>query len=331
MAPKISVIVPVYNTAKYLPECLDSVLSQTLKDIEVVTINDGSPDNAIEILKEYAAKDERVKVIDKKNEGVGKARNDGIKAAGGEFVAFMDSDDFYPNTEALEKLYTAAKENGVKIAGGRKIYLSANGNTEKDDLSYKGIPLNVSGLTAYSDFQYDYGYTAYIFDRKMIVDNGILFPPYSRFQDPPFFVKAMICAEKFYAIEDETYCYRMLPSSSKYSAKKAVDMIKGITDNLRVSKEHGLSRLHYFSACRINEDVSFAASRNIADENIKTVLGAIIKACAEIDGEWLKNEGYGISVPFVPEVFNYMRDATVKYEGLRNNKLLKFVSKLKKH
>ena len=81
MAPKVSVIVPVYNTAKYLPECLDSILSQTLKDIEAVAINDGSPDNSIDILKEYAAKDERLKIIDKKNEGVGKARNDGIRAA----------------------------------------------------------------------------------------------------------------------------------------------------------------------------------------------------------------------------------------------------------
>ena len=74
MAPKISVIVPVYNTEKYLPECLDSILSQTLEDIEIIAINDGSPDNSIEILKGYAAKDDRIKIIDKKNEGVGKAK-----------------------------------------------------------------------------------------------------------------------------------------------------------------------------------------------------------------------------------------------------------------
>lgn len=118
MSPKISVIIPVYNVEQYLRECLDSVVSQSLADIEIIAINDGSPDNSLSILKEYEAKDTRVKIIDKQNEGVGKARNDGIKAAAGEFVAFMDSDDYYPSAKVLETLYCNAAGSGVKICGG---------------------------------------------------------------------------------------------------------------------------------------------------------------------------------------------------------------------
>ena len=91
--PKISIIIPVYNMEEYLGECLDSVLGQSLTDIEAIAINDGSKDSSLEILKAYAAKDSRIIIIDKANEGVGAARNDGIDRATGEFVAFMDCDD----------------------------------------------------------------------------------------------------------------------------------------------------------------------------------------------------------------------------------------------
>ena len=103
---KISVIIPVYNTEKYLRRCLDSVCNQTLSDIEIICINDCSTDNSLEILREYSAKDERVKVIDfKKNKGAAVARNIGIDEAQGECLGFVDSDDFV-DLDFSEKLYT---------------------------------------------------------------------------------------------------------------------------------------------------------------------------------------------------------------------------------
>ena len=116
--PKVSVIIPVYNTAKDLKECLDSVISQTLDDIEIICINDGSPDNSLEILREYAQKDTRFVIIDQKNKGAGAARNIGISQAVGEFVAFMDADDKYPDNQVLEDLYSKVIENNVLICGG---------------------------------------------------------------------------------------------------------------------------------------------------------------------------------------------------------------------
>ena len=92
--PKVSIIIPVYNVEQYLPKCLDSIINQTLKDIEIICINDGSIDNSLSILKEYASKDDRIIIIDKENEGQGIARNLGIKKAKGKYIGFVDPDDW---------------------------------------------------------------------------------------------------------------------------------------------------------------------------------------------------------------------------------------------
>ncbi len=332
MKPFVSVIVPVYNVEKYLRECLNSILSQTLENIEIITINDGSPDNSIAILREYESKDSRVKVIDKKNEGVGKARNDGIKAAEGEFIAFMDSDDYYPNNKVLEMLYNTAKEQNVSICGGKKVILEVDGSFTKTELfsTEHGCEFGAKGLTDYSDFQYDYGYWMYIFERKMLVDNNIFFPPYRRFQDPPFFVKAMIFAGRFYALDFETYCYRMVPESSKYKLSNTLDFLKGIIDNMNIAKEHNLPKLHYLSAMRLDKMGSYMAIKNLFDERRNELLSAFIKATNAIDVEWLRENGFDIPADFIPELFTYAVSTAEKYEKIRNSSVGKMISKLKR-
>ena len=110
--PKVSVIVPIYNVEKYLDRCMQSVLNQTLKDIEIIMVDDGSPDNCPSMCDEYARKDNRIKVIHKKNGGLGFARNSGLEIATGEYVAFIDSDDFI-DTSMYETLYNTAKIYGL--------------------------------------------------------------------------------------------------------------------------------------------------------------------------------------------------------------------------
>ena len=120
--PKVSVIIPVYNVEPYLRRCLDSVIHQTLSDIEIICINDCSPDNSLAILQEYAAKDPRVKVIDfAENKGVSVARNTGMDAATGEYIGFVDSDD-YVDLDFYEKLYARAKSTGADVAKGTYKY-----------------------------------------------------------------------------------------------------------------------------------------------------------------------------------------------------------------
>ena len=113
--PKVSILIPVYNTAGYLPKCLASVLNQTLREIEIIVVNDASPDNAAEILAEYAAKDNRIKIIThEKNGGILAARLSGIAAATGEYLIFLDADD-YLNTDTARACYAKAKKTGADM------------------------------------------------------------------------------------------------------------------------------------------------------------------------------------------------------------------------
>ena len=112
--PKVSVIVPIYNVEKYLRECLDSIVNQTLKDIEIILVDDGSTDFCPSICDEYAQRDKRLKVIHKTNEGLGKAYNVGIDNATGEYIGFVESDDF-AELNMFEDLYNIAKNNDADV------------------------------------------------------------------------------------------------------------------------------------------------------------------------------------------------------------------------
>ena len=109
--PKVSVIVPIFNVEKYLKRCLDSIINQTLQDIEIILVDDESPDNCPIICDDYAKIDSRIKVIHKNNEGLGFARNSGLEIATGQYVAFVDSDD-YVDLKMYETLYNVAEKSG---------------------------------------------------------------------------------------------------------------------------------------------------------------------------------------------------------------------------
>lgn len=321
---KVSVIIPVFNMEKYVRECLDSVLRQTLADLEVIVINDGSIDTSLKIIQEYQATDSRIVIIDKENAGVGAARNDGIRTATGEFIAFMDPDDMYVSNDALLHCYEAAKREKVAIAGGKTVFLYQDGSTKAEAIKQVGtVTVNAEGLTEYSNYQYDYGYVCYIYRRELLIDNQIFFPLYSRFQDPPFFVKAMIAAERFYALDEPVYLYRQLPGAAKLTPKKTIDFLRGIMDNLRMSKDHGLAQLHYITAERLNQEGSYMALHNMESSEIKEILHVFIKATAMVDAEWLKQEGYLSANTFLPEVFDYALSTANKYEKLRKNVLVR--------
>lgn len=127
MQPKVSVIIPIYNTEKYLSRCMKSVLKQTLKDIEIILVDDESPDHAPEMCDKYAKADSRIKVIHKKNGGLGYARNSGMELATGEYVAFLDSDD-YVDIKMYEALYCVAKEKQCDVVLSGYYFVDRDGN-----------------------------------------------------------------------------------------------------------------------------------------------------------------------------------------------------------
>ena len=114
MKPKISVVIPIYNVEKYLSKCLDSVLAQTLTDWEAICVNDGSPDGCGKILEQYAAKDKRFKIITQENQGLSMARNNGLKQAEGDYIFFLDSDD-YVHPQLLEICYALAQKEAADM------------------------------------------------------------------------------------------------------------------------------------------------------------------------------------------------------------------------
>lgn len=113
----VSVIIPIYNQEKYVGKCLRSICNQTYSNLEVICVNDGSTDDSLRIITKYAEEDQRIRIISKENEGVALARRDGLKIARGEYVTFVDSDDFLPNT-AIEDLLKPAEEYGVDVVKG---------------------------------------------------------------------------------------------------------------------------------------------------------------------------------------------------------------------
>lgn len=130
MQPKVSIVIPVYNVEKYLRECLDSAINQTLEEIEIICVNDGSTDSSLEILREYEARDPRVHVIDKPNAGFGHTMNMGLNAATGEYVAFLESDDSM-NKNAYKRLVEIADSHGLDIVKGDYFNLEGIGDNRR--------------------------------------------------------------------------------------------------------------------------------------------------------------------------------------------------------
>lgn len=250
---KISIVIPVYNSEEYLTECLTNVLKQSLKEIEVLCVDDGSTDNSPNIIRELAKKDSRVILLNQENLGAGPARNLALRNAAGEYVAFMDSDDQYPDIDTLEKMYKAAKQKNVQVVGGyRSMLIDGVVSVDKNDPLLKMAANHPQGvLVEYADVQFDFNYQAYIYERIMIQNNHITFPDYRRFQDPPFFVKTMIAAQRFFLLPASTYVYRWGHQNIQWTARKINDLVKGHIDNLKISKKCNLNKLHTTTCQRL--------------------------------------------------------------------------------
>lgn len=292
-APCVSVIIPCYNMELYVEECLDSLCNQSLREIEAICIDDGSTDKTGEILDRYQKQDPRIKVVHQSNRGVAAARNRGLEIATGEFIAFLDPDDFYPNSETMALLYSKAIENGALICGGSfSNYNNANGKIRTYfGGDYAKYSFYKEGFVNYRDYQFDFGYHRFLYRREFLAENNLRFPLYIRFQDPPFFIRAMIAAEKFYAIPDVVYRYRkgIQVSATTWPEPKLHDMMRGYLDDLIISREHQLAQLHALTIRRFEEDSVFIPVMNS------------LKNGNETTAELLRNFNDAVSVSLLRE------------------------------
>ena len=271
---KVSVIIPVYNAENYLAKCLDSVVNQNLDEIEIICIDDGSTDSSKEIIQTYVDRFSNFKFLCQKNMGSGIARNKGIENAEGEYIAFMDADDYYPSEKALTDLFNAAISNQALICGGG-ISLEKNGKYFHGNERGANNYYSEEGFLEYKDIQCDYGYQRYIFSKKLLMDNNIIFPDYLRFQDPPFLVKAMMAAGKFYCIKEDTYCYRQGHQTINWTSRKVNDLICGIYDVWKLAEKNDLTKLNTVSISRINKEYNSIIKNSIIDGNQEAIRNLI--------------------------------------------------------
>lgn len=185
---KLSIIIPVYNSEKYIKRCLDSILNQSFSDFEVICLNDGSTDKSLDILKKYEKKDKRIRVFSHDNQGIARTRNKGIKLAKGEYVMFIDNDD-YIDFDYLEKYYNSVKGYDIVIGGYRRI-------TE----TKKVIESRNSKETEWGKFIIVAPW-AKIFKRNLIVKNNIEFLPYGIGEDIFFYIQCLDKTNKIKSID----------------------------------------------------------------------------------------------------------------------------------
>jgi len=198
----VSVIIPAYNAGHYLNECVDSVLNQTNKEIEIIIINDGSVDNTLEIIKEYEKADPRIKTVSQDNRGQGSARNTGIEIARGEAIMFLDADDYF-TPEVVDTVYTELKQNQSEIVifNGFAFWESEESITERKK-RYFALTLKDEGIcrTGIDFIKFTKGRIQSpclkIYSKDFLVRYSVCFADGGYGEDTPFFYKAFITARR---------------------------------------------------------------------------------------------------------------------------------------
>lgn len=213
---KISVIISIYNVEKYLRECLDSVINQTLKNIEIICVNDGSTDNSSKILKEYAVKDKRIIIIEQKNQGLSCSRNNAMKIAKGEYIQFLDSDD-YLKSDTIEKLYNFASKNDLELCSfsGYNFIDGENELLENKYWDFDFLPtdFNCDHFNYKDCFDFinklPVSSCLTIYKNDFIKKHQFEFPKGLCFEDNVFYSKALLSAQRCGILKEKLYCRRI--------------------------------------------------------------------------------------------------------------------------
>ncbi|WP_298522452.1 glycosyltransferase [uncultured Methanobrevibacter sp.] len=218
---KVSVVVPVYNVEEFLGECLDSIVNQTLDDIEIICVNDGSKDSSLDILNEYAQNDKRITVIDQENGGHAVATNRGMDVASGKYLFLMDSDDIL-DLRALEETYNLAEEKSVDFVIFQAInyYMDKDEYIEEENYSMNRLAEHV-GDSVFSyrdvkDFVFSISVTPWskLYNREFIEKNQIRFPEGLVFDDNVFFFDVLFAADRITFLKKHLFKRRWYPTSS---------------------------------------------------------------------------------------------------------------------
>jgi len=232
---KFSVIVPVYNTAKYLPNCIDSIINQGYENLELILIDDGSTDSSPNICDDYANKDKRIKVIHKQNEGQAIARNEAILITTGDFLVFIDSDDYIePATfTTFDKAIQAHPDIDV---------LTSNLIRYVNDKVKKQCFITIQSPISGHDFlkiqaqknRYAVGPVRFIVNRQFLINHNIMFPKYKIHEDELWAPRLLLSAEKVFTLDFVYYHHIIRHSSSTHPDNEIINRVKWCLEITRI-------------------------------------------------------------------------------------------------
>lgn len=337
---KLSIIVPVYNVEKYLPKCLESLIKQTLKDIEIICVNDGSMDNSLAILKEFASKDSRIRIINNQHQGVAKTRNTGIEQSTGEYIGFVDSDD-YIDIDFFEKLYNSATKSNSDIAIASILKHKKFFNIYNAKYTKKETAITIQDKIKLCGDKKHFFFYAWnkIYHSGFIKENNIKFSEGQIYEDVMFAIKALYYSNKIISVYGTKYHYIEHENSlTKYKDKtgeKEQDLVKAYSElqefcnskNIEIperlnyyTKENfgfilNLYKGKYQSKIQLFNIFTIATISNYSEtRNLITILGFKIKiAKREIAKERQENVFYQykkdkIDITKVPPAQGLLRD-----------------------
>jgi glycosyltransferase involved in cell wall biosynthesis len=343
---KISILIPVYNAKDFLYDSIPCLLNQTFKDTELICVNDGSKDNSLEILNEFASKDERIKVIDKENGGCGSARNRALAEASGDYVYFFDPDDEIENN-TLELAYNSAVNNDSDIVIFKANVFDKNGISNRKKFFYYNKTLDEEQFDNFShddvkEYVLKGGYAPWskLYKREFLDSyDDFQFDVGMAFDDVPFHVKSLLRAKRMSFINKILYHYRVdnvnsvnSTASNGFDIFKIIDIVKGILINENCFDEFK-KEFYTFSVVHI---LLYIISTNsseyfeIARERFKSIDESYIK-----DNEYLYNRynmvlSYDDFNEFKPNYEKYCLEYEIDKYANRISKLKSENSNLKK-
>lgn len=233
--PFVSIIVPVYNTENYLRECLDSILNQSLKNIEVICIDDKSSDNSLDMLKEYSEKDKRIKIIENdENKGVSITRNNGLDNANGEYLSFVDSDDKM-DLDACEKLYNFAKTNDQDCILFNAFRFNDDGkvwSSELHSISVSDHIITSTNILKNNEFIYNTTVTSKFIRKTFLDDNEIRFVEDRVYEDVLFSMELFFATDYVGVYPYVNYYWRVRLNKENKSITQSYDDTTNIADRL---------------------------------------------------------------------------------------------------
>ena len=296
---KVSVVIPVYNVEDFLGECLDSITNQTLSDIEIICVNDGSKDRSLDILNEYAERDSRITVIDQENGGHAAATNRGMENATGKYLFLMDSDDILDLT-ALEKTYEVCEQKQVDFVIFQAInyYMDKDEYLEEENYSMNALADRVGdSIFSWQDvkeFVFSISVTPWskLYRREFIEKHNIRFPEGLVFDDNVFFYDVLFAAERITFLREHLFKRRWYPTSSTRAGdQRFIDYIEISNLIWSIFKKYGV--FDEFKSQLYNKKINtvYYWYKNIKEEFKGQFFSQIKEDYAKLDDEQYLEKG----------------------------------------